>query len=151
MARAPAVLFRANGFYRRVGFSRARNVRPQNTACALPGGAHSGYSAAMPLLAYTTLDDDHAARALARAAVAEKCAACVHIQPITSVYDWNGLQEDAEIRLMFKTSHAAWPALKSLVLRDHPYDEPALWAVEITDGAESFLGWIDATATGPKS
>ena len=40
------------------------------------------------------------------------------------------------------------PALKNLILRDHPYDEPALWAVEMTDGAESFLNWIDTTATG---
>ncbi|WP_292288470.1 divalent-cation tolerance protein CutA [Marivita sp.] len=105
----------------------------------------------MPLLAYTTLDDDQAAKALAHAVVKAGLAACVHIQPITSVYDWNGLQEDAEIRLMFKTSHAAWPALRSLVLRDHPYDEPALWAVEIAAGADSFLDWIDATATGPES
>ena len=40
------------------------------------------------------------------------------------------------------------PALKALILRDHPYDEPALWAVEMTDGSESFLTWIDTTATG---
>ena len=102
----------------------------------------------MPLLAYTTLSDDQTARALARAAVSAKLAACVHIQPVTSVYDWNGLQEDAEIRLMFKTSATAWPALKEMILRDHPYDEPALWAVEIADGSDSFLDWIDATATG---
>lgn len=41
----------------------------------------------MPLLAYTTLSDDKTARSLARAAVSAKLAACVHIQPITSVYD----------------------------------------------------------------
>ena len=102
----------------------------------------------MPLLAYTTLSDDQTARTLARAAVSAKLAACVHIQPITSVYDWNGLQEDAEHRLMFKTSATAWPALKEMILRDHPYDEPALWVVEIADGSDSFLDWIDATATG---
>lgn len=102
----------------------------------------------MPLLAYTTLDDEEAAKALARKAVEAKLAACVHIQPITSVYEWNGIQEDAEIRLMFKTSQAAWPKLKDLILQSHPYDEPALWAVEIADGADSFLNWIDATASG---
>ena len=102
----------------------------------------------MPLLAYTTLDDDQTAKALAHKAVTAKLAACVHIQPITSVYDWNGIQEDAEIRLMFKTSAKAWPALKTLILEEHPYDEPALWVVEIADGSDSFLDWIDATATG---
>ena len=102
----------------------------------------------MPLLAYTTLDDDQTAKTLARKAVEAKLAACVHIQPITSVYEWNGIQEDAEIRLMFKTSHTAWRKLKTLILESHPYDEPALWAVEIADGSDSFLDWIDATATG---
>ncbi|MCL3882372.1 divalent-cation tolerance protein CutA [Marivita sp. GX14005] len=102
----------------------------------------------MPFVAYTTLDTERAAEALARQAVGAKLAACVHLQPITSIYEWNGLQKDAEIRVMFKTSRAAWPALKAMILRDHPYDEPALWALEIADGSESFLGWIDATATG---
>ena len=102
----------------------------------------------MPLAAYTTLDTEDAARTLARAAVTAKLAACVQIDRITSVYDWNGLQEDAEFRLLFKTSHAAWPALKAMILRDHPYDEPALWTVEMADGSDSFLAWIDATATG---
>lgn len=49
---------------------------------------------------------------------------------------------------MFKTSATAWPALKEMILRDHPYDEPALWVVEIAGGSDSFLAWIDATATG---
>ena len=51
-------------------------------------------------------------------------------------------------RLLIKTSATAWPALNGLILRDHAYDEPALWAVEMTDGSESFLNWIDTTATG---
>ncbi|SHH83585.1 divalent-cation tolerance protein CutA [Marivita hallyeonensis] len=102
----------------------------------------------MPLLSYTTLDDDQTAKALARKVVEAKLAACVQIQPITSVYEWNGIQEEAEIRVMFKTSRAAYPKLKDLILREHPYDEPALWVVEIADGSESFLNWIDATATG---
>ncbi len=102
----------------------------------------------MPLAAFTTIDSEDAARSLARAAVTAKLAACVQIERITSVYEWNGLQEEPDYRLLFKTSAAAWPALKALILRDHPYDEPALWAVEMTDGAESFLNWIDTTATG---
>ena len=100
----------------------------------------------MPLAVYTTLDDRDAAKALARSAVEKRLAACVHIEEILSVYDWKGVREDPEIRLMFKTSHAAYDALAAHILAAHPYDEPALWAFEMDRGSPSFLEWIDRTA-----
>lgn len=102
----------------------------------------------MALAVYTTLDDRAAAKALARSAVEKRLAACVHVEEILSVYDWDGLQEDTEIRLMFKTSHAAYDALAAHILAAHPYDEPALWAFEMNRGSPSFLSWIEETAKG---
>lgn len=102
----------------------------------------------MPLLVFTTLNDRDLARALARSAVERRLAACVHIEVITSVYEWQGVQEEPEYRLLFKTSAATYDALAAHILADHPYDEPALWAVEVDRGAAPFLKWIDDTATG---
>ncbi|MDJ0820856.1 MAG: divalent-cation tolerance protein CutA [Paracoccaceae bacterium] len=102
----------------------------------------------MPLTVYTTLPDEASAKALARSAVTQKLAACVQIERITSVYEWDGVQEDAEFRVLFKTSQAAYDALAEHILQNHPYDEPALWAHKIDSGSASYLAWIDETATG---
>lgn len=103
----------------------------------------------MPLVVYTTLDDETAARTLARGAVERRLAACVHIARIDSVYRWDGgVQEDPEWRLMFKVGDAAYDRLAAYILDAHPYDEPALWAVRIDRGASGFLDWIDAETSG---
>jgi len=95
------------------------------------------------LCVYTTLDDKKAAQALARSAVAKKLAACVHIEQIQSVFSWeDALQEAPEFRLLFKTTDATYDALAAHILAEHPYDEPALWAVPMTRGSNSFLDWI---------
>lgn len=102
----------------------------------------------MAMVVYTTLPDESAALALARSAVAARLAACAHVERITSVFEWQGIQEEAEWRVMFKTRTASYDALAAHVLEAHPYDEPALWAFDIDRGAPSFLAWIDETAGG---
>ncbi|SLN68164.1 Divalent-cation tolerance protein CutA [Roseivivax jejudonensis] len=99
------------------------------------------------LAVFTTIDSAEAARALARRAVTEQRAACVQITEIASVYEWEGVQEDREWRLLFKTTRAGYDALAALILEAHPYDEPALWAHEIVAGADGYLGWIAETVT----
>ncbi|EPX75907.1 divalent-cation tolerance protein CutA [Salipiger mucosus] len=102
----------------------------------------------MPLAVFTTTDSETEARDLARGAVERHLAACVQVERITSVYDWQGIQEDAEFRLLFKTSAERYDALAAFILERHSYDEPALWGVEMTHGSPSFLQWIDETSTG---
>ena len=101
----------------------------------------------MPLAVFTTIDTAEGARTLARAAVEARLAACVHIEEIRAVFRWDGaVQEEPEYRLLFKTTEAAYDRLAALILAEHPYDEPALWAVEMATGSESFLAWIAAEA-----
>ncbi len=102
----------------------------------------------MPLAVFTTLHEAGAARALARSAVEARLAACVHIEEIRSVFRWDGaMQEEPEFRLLFKTSDAAYDRLAAHILENHPYDEPALWAVTMERGSQSFFDWI-ASETG---
>ena len=103
----------------------------------------------MPLAVFTTIDSADGARRLARTAVEARLAACVHIEEIRAVFRWDGaLQEDPEFRLLFKTSDAAYDALARHILAEHPYDEPALWAVPMTQGSERYFGWIAAEPAG---
>ncbi|SFE55974.1 divalent-cation tolerance protein CutA [Roseivivax sediminis] len=101
------------------------------------------------LAVFTTIDSEDAARALARRAVTDRRAACVQITAISSVYEWDGVQEDAEWRLLFKTTREGYDALAALILETHSYDEPALWAHEIDAGSEGYLGWIETSVAAP--
>lgn len=104
----------------------------------------------MPLAVFTTLDNADAAHRLAQSAVEAGLAACVHIEEIRSVFRWDGaIQEEPEFRLLFKTSEAGYEALAAHILDAHPYDEPALWAMPMAKGSESFFAWIEAE-TGSK-
>ncbi|MEM9032410.1 MAG: divalent-cation tolerance protein CutA [Pseudomonadota bacterium] len=103
----------------------------------------------MPLAVFTTLHTFEAARALARAAIEARVAACVHIEEIKSVFRWDGaVQEEPEFRVLFKTSESAYGALSALILDTHPYDEPALWSVSMERGSESFFNWIAKETDG---
>ncbi|MEM9973643.1 MAG: divalent-cation tolerance protein CutA [Pseudomonadota bacterium] len=105
----------------------------------------------MPLAVFTTLHKESAAHRLAESAVAARLAACVHIETIASVFRWEGsVQREPEFRLLFKTTQSAYPALAAHILDAHPYDEPALWAVPMAEGSESFFAWI-AAETAPAS
>jgi periplasmic divalent cation tolerance protein len=98
----------------------------------------------MKLLAVcTTVGQADEARRIATAAVEQGLAACVHIDAIESVYRWQGrLQHDTEQRLMLKTTEAAAPALRALVLQMHPYELPALYSFEVAEASADYANWV---------
>jgi len=88
------------------------------------------------------------AESLARAALEARLAACVQLQPITSLYWWDGqIANDSEQLLLFKTAAARFPALRDLILQRHSYDTAEIVQLPITDGSEKYLAWI-ARETG---
>ena len=99
---------------------------------------------ASPLVSLcTTVGTAEDARRLADAAIERRLAACVHVDAIESVYRWQGaVQHDTEQRLVFKTSEAAAPALKALILELHPYELPALYALAVTDATPAYAAWV---------
>lgn len=98
----------------------------------------------------TTVGSAEDARRLADTAVERRLAACVQIETIESVYRWQGaVQHEPEWRLLFKTTEAAEPALRSFLLERHPYELPALYAIELSDPTEAFAAWVaDGTTPG---
>ena len=91
-----------------------------------------------------TCPDEAGAGALAKRLVNARLAACVQIQPVTSVYTWdNQTQIDAEFRLIIKTKSAVYPELEQFIVSHHGYEVPQIVQVPIEAGLDAYLNWIE--------
>ena len=98
----------------------------------------------LPLLVVTTVASAEQAHTLARALVERRLPACAQIHVVDSVNRWQGaLHEDAEFRLLFKTSAARAPALMAAIRELHPYELPALHAVPTVLADPAYAAWVD--------
>lgn len=97
-------------------------------------------------LIYITAASADEARAIGRALVEERLAACANVLgPITSFYWWDGaVQEDGETALVAKTREDLVEALVERVKELHSYDCPCIVALPIEGGNPAFLDWIEA-------
>jgi periplasmic divalent cation tolerance protein len=86
------------------------------------------------------LDD---ARRLARTIVERRLAACAQLAPIESFYVWQGaLQNEAEVRVLFKTTRARWPSLAAAIVELHPYALPEIHATECAAVHAPYAQWV---------
>ena len=98
----------------------------------------------------TTVGSAADARALARAILERRLAACVQVeQGLTSFYRWNGKEcEDPEVRLTIKTRPGLEPALRELFAAAHPYDVPQFLALTM-QASEAYAAWVRAEVVTP--
>lgn len=98
----------------------------------------------------TTIDKQERARALARAAIAQRLAACVQIIPITSHYAWKGEYcEEAEFRLEMKCRTGDFDTLADLIRRLHSYDTPEILRIDVAEVDPAYAAWLeDVTRPG---
>ncbi len=96
-------------------------------------------------MVYITAPDEDSAKKVGRSLLEARLCACVNIIPkIHSMYWWQGrIEEDSEVVLIAKTRRDVFPALEKRVLEIHPYECPCVIAIEIKEGYEGFLHWID--------
>ena len=92
----------------------------------------------------TTIGTDSDARALAKALVEERLAACVSILPnVMSTYRWKGtVGEDSEQQLVIKTSPKRLAALEARLRQLHPYELPEFLVIHASGGSEAYLDWV---------
>lgn len=103
----------------------------------------------MILAVYTTFATEHEALRVAREIVSRKLAACAQIEPITSIYSWEGaVQQESETRVVFKTSEAAYDALEAALKAAHPYTLPMILALPAARVEPAYASWV-AENTGP--
>lgn len=101
-------------------------------------------SAAKFSIVLVTAPDLKTARALARAALRARLAACVNLAPrIESHYWWQGkLESSAEVLLILKAPRARLAALEALLVAKHPYDTPEFLALPLGAGNRKYLDWL---------
>lgn len=99
---------------------------------------------AEPLLVITTVAEETMAGAIAREAVEQRLAACVHVLPAGhSVYRWQQRVEDArEHMLLLKTTAERYPSLEAWLMTRHPYETPEIIALPIAAGLPAYIDWI---------
>lgn len=112
------------------------------------GSAAAG--AALDVIAVVTtvasLDD---ARRLARTIIERRLAACAQLSQIESFYVWQGaLQNEAEVRVLFKTTRACWPALEAAIVELHPYELPAIHATACAEVHAPYAQWVADNSAG---
>ena len=97
-----------------------------------------------PVFIYATFPDIASARKTGRMLVENRLAACVNIlDGMVSVYRWEGaIAEDDEVVMIAKTRSDRVAAVTSAITDEHPYDEPAVVALPIVGGSDSFCRWI---------
>ena len=91
----------------------------------------------------TTTDSEAAARAIARAAVEERLAACAHVTPVTSVYRWRGnVEEQAEWLCHLKTTPDQAQRLMARIRALHGYEVPEILVTPLLSGYQPYLQWV---------
>jgi periplasmic divalent cation tolerance protein len=101
------------------------------------------------LAVYTTVATREEAQRIARALVERRLAACAQISGIESFYAWKGaVQNEAEFRILFKTTEAQYPAVEAALRQLHSYELPAIHAVAVERIHEPYGAWIEESCSG---
>ena len=95
-------------------------------------------------LIYITAADTEEAKALGRALVEARLAACANVLPgIVPIFRWEGeVQEGSEAALIVKTRTELVERVVALIKERHSYDCPCVVALPIEAGNPAFLDWI---------
>jgi len=101
-----------------------------------------------------TAPDLKTARALAKAALTARLAACANLIPkLESHYWWQGKIEcSKEVLMILKTNKSKLAALEKLILSLHPYETPEFLVLPLTKGSQKYLQWLtDSVSPPPKT
>lgn len=103
-----------------------------------------------PMLAVvTTVGTEDEARRLAVAVVERGLAACVQMNPVDSVYTWRGaVQQEREVRLLFKLRADGYVPLERAILELHPYELPAIFALPVDNAHGPYAQWVCQNSRG---
>ena len=102
---------------------------------------------------YITASSRDEAKAIGRALVEARLAACANvIDGMESIYWWQGkLTEDREAVLIAKTRADLVSAATAKIRELHSYTVPCVVALPLLDGNPDYLDWLVAETTPPKT
>lgn len=101
-------------------------------------------------LVLVTVPDEACGRAIARALVEARLAACGNVLPIAaSLYRWEGnVVEEPECLLLLKTRASQIARMAARVLALHPYTLPEILVIDVEAGLDAYLNWVREEAGG---
>jgi periplasmic divalent cation tolerance protein len=98
---------------------------------------------------YTTLATREDARRIARHLVERRLAACAQITEIESFYRWKEeFVNEPEFRVLAKTKASCYPEIEAVIRSLHPYDLPAIHAVDVGCVYEPYGEWVVQNSSG---
>ena len=79
--------------------------------------------------------------------VEKRLAACVNIIPMMKSWYWweEKVTQDNEVLIIIKTSRKNFSKLEKEVVRLHSYAVPEVVALQIVEGSDNYLNWIDSS------
>lgn len=97
------------------------------------------------IVVLSTCSSAEEAEKVARHLVEKKLAACVNIVTgVRSIYRWQGNVEEAtEHLLMIKSKRSLLKQLQGELERVHSYEVPETIALQIVDGSQRYLDWME--------
>ncbi len=101
------------------------------------------------LIAWTTVETESQAEALAAGLIGARLAACVQVEgPVTSHFRWEGQVHRArEYRLTIKFLPERQLEVEAWMTGRHPYQTPEWVVVQAESVAEKYLSWARANST----
>ncbi len=95
-------------------------------------------------MVYVPVPDEETGVAIAKAAVAERWAACANLYAAgISVYEWEGkVCVESERVLLLKTANENFSKLAARIKELHPYSVPAILRLPISDANAEYLDWM---------
>ena len=110
------------------------------------------------IVVFTTCNSEKQAARLARHLVEQRVAACVNILPkARSIYRWKNkagkdkIENATEYVLLIKSRRDLFAALRAEIEKIHTYEVPEIVALQVVEGSESYLGWMDRELAAPAS
>ena len=96
-------------------------------------------------LILTTAPNLKEARAIARALVTKRLAACVSVKPgWLSSYRWEGrVQTAKEVLLLIKTTERQFNKIETVIRQNHSYEIPEIIAIPVRKGSKEYLSWLN--------
>src|SRR5688572_18502106 len=92
----------------------------------------------------TTLPSEAEARRLAELLIDGKLAACVHVHPVYSVYNWQGQRHgEAEWSVEARTRLLREGPVRAAMAAGHPYELPIIESFWTTANAQ-YVEWVKA-------
>jgi xanthine phosphoribosyltransferase len=94
----------------------------------------------------TTTKNKNDAKNIAKVLLDNSLASCVQISKINSYYNYkNKIQKSKERKVEIKTRNSLYEKLEKKLLEIHSYEVPQIIKIDINNGDQKYLNWINST------